>query len=88
MSRGGASTYNGSPGPEPRERRTGGYGGLYEDTGAGSSERLNEQDLDPAGANWRRRADRGDREYSERQRERNRSRANGGRAGARRIEGQ
>ncbi|KAI9807315.1 MAG: hypothetical protein M1833_000058 [Piccolia ochrophora] len=96
----GGSPYdrNESPGLRGnRERRAGGYGGFFEPENGTSpvpSARPTpppEPPLEPRAGNWRRRPDRGDRDWSDQSRSRERSRANGARRyadgpGSRQIE--
>ncbi|KAI9805109.1 MAG: hypothetical protein M1825_000943 [Sarcosagium campestre] len=80
-------TRTGSGAGGGRERRAGGYGGMgYYDsansTPPPSTDRPTpppEPPLEPRAGNWRRRPDRGDRDWSDQSRSRERSRVNGGR---------
>ncbi|KAI9772979.1 MAG: hypothetical protein M1840_008861 [Geoglossum simile] len=71
-----------------RGGRIGGYGGFLDGAGnrptTPSRERSRGQELEPTAGNWRRRPDRGDREWSEQSRSRNRSAGRGPPGGGRR----
>src|SRR4051794_25563751 len=64
-------------GSSARERRMGGYGGYLDGSSnrptTPSRPRSRGQELEPTPGNWRRRPDRGDREWSDQSRSRNRS---------------
>ncbi|KAI9890235.1 MAG: hypothetical protein M1814_004397 [Vezdaea aestivalis] len=85
----GAGHANGHDDSTSRERRPTGYGGFgYNGDDTGGSARSRDQELAPSGGHWRRRADRGDRDYSNSRRDRSRgdrSHTNGTR-GPRKIE--